>query len=201
MSLVSRLTIFGNGVEPTLRQWHCRWLARALCGFVVLAIASTPSIAVEDPPPLDMQAKLLLKVIPFINWPAPIARERSVTVCVTGDNPFGALLDGVAALQPPGSPKVTIRPLTEKESPVECQILYVGGKPTAASAEVLAAAEGHPILTITDSMPLAAPRGIINFVPASDRAPLEIDVGGAERNHLDISSKLLSIAAGVRPPE
>ena len=120
---------------------------------------------------------------------------------MAGDNPFGALLDRVAERQPPGSPRVTVRPLTGGVSPGECQILYVGRAADDTVAKALAAAQDLPVLTVTNSASAAAGHGVINFIPGNDGVRFEIDMREAANKHLDISSKLLQIAAGVRPPE
>ena len=78
-----------------------------------------------------------------------------------------------------------------------CHILYAAGAGGQSVAAALAAVRGEPVLTVTDSTH-GATRGIIHFVVVSERVRFHIDRDAAARNHVNLSSRLLSIALSVR---
>lgn len=67
-----------------------------------------------------------------------------------------------------------------------------------ATAEVVAALQGAPVLTVTDAPQGDATGGVINFVLIDGRVRFDIDQRAAQDNHLVISSKLLGLAVRVR---
>ena len=77
-----------------------------------------------------------------------------------------------------------------------CQIAFIGQLPVQTTRQALAAVDGKPVLTVVDS---AAPdeQGIVQFVIRQGRVGFEINIAAAARNHLTISSKLLSLALKV----
>ena len=73
-----------------------------------------------------------------------------------------------------------------------CELLPPG------RARVLDAARGSPVLTITDVPAVSRTKGIINLIVVDNRVRFEIDLQSAAENGLNISSKLLDLAASVR---
>ena len=67
-----------------------------------------------------------------------------------------------------------------------------------AAQQALAAAQGRPVLTVTDSNTAAEGGGIMQFVIEGGHVRFDIDNAAAARNHLSISSKLLNLAASVK---
>jgi YfiR/HmsC-like len=80
-----------------------------------------------------------------------------------------------------------------------CQILFDAGSPEQSIAAALAAVQGTPVLTVTDSEDYGGPKGIINFVIRENHVRFEINDAAAAENGLVISSKLLSLAVAVTP--
>ena len=76
--------------------------------------------------------------------------------------------------------------------------MFAAGSQKQSVADDLDKVRGSPVLTVTDG---AGPstRGMVNFVLKSNRVRFEIDEASAAQSGLMISSKLLSLAAAVRP--
>jgi hypothetical protein len=73
-------------------------------------------------------------------------------------------------------------------------MIYFGASDSATLTQQLAAVQGLPVLTVTDSVSEPAAKGMINFVVADNRVRFEIDNDAALRAGIVISSKLLNLA-------
>jgi len=68
---------------------------------------------------------------------------------------------------------------------------------TPITAELLAGAQGHPVLTVTE-VDAQHPKGsVINFLASEDRIRFDISREAAERNGLQLGSQLLRVARQV----
>jgi hypothetical protein len=158
----------------------------------VLAIGAASAVAAAAQPPETLvKASYLAKFALFVDWPAksfatPVSPLR---ICVTGTDPFGAALaDAVKGLQVDGRPVAIDHP--DASAIAACHILFVGD-----GADVPPAAQGHPLLTVTDraqNMPV-----MIEFMMLDGRVRFAIDAAAAEQSGLQISSKLLELAVKV----
>jgi hypothetical protein len=145
----------------------------------------------------DVKATYLYKFAPFVDWPTDAFAGPSspFSICVAGRDPFGPVLDRAVAGQHAEGRAIEVRRLGEAEKPAGCHVLFVGGSGDRAR-QVLLAAKGLPVLTVTDA---ASAPGIIDFTLSGGRVLFRIDDEAAAANRLTISSKLLSLAVAVRP--
>lgn len=166
-------------------------------------VAARPAPPLTAPPGLSLEyavkATYLYKFAPFVNWPADefSAADTPFRICVVGDDPFGGFLDKAVAGRGFNGHPFEVRHLASLTPDAACQIVYLGGLPPQDMRQALGAVDGKPVLTVTDSRS-PSPGGIVHFVIDHGRVGFEIDNDSAERNHLTISSKLLSLAVAVR---
>jgi YfiR/HmsC-like len=159
-----------------------------------LALASLCGAAwAGDALETGVKATYLYKFAPFVEWPANAfpSPESPITICVVGADPFGAALDEVAQRQRVGGRPLAVRHLASVARDSGCQIAYLD------DAQAPAALHGEPVLTVTDGAAEGA-HGIVNFVIKEGRVRFTIDNRAAEESHIDISSKLLSLAVGPK---
>lgn len=145
-----------------------------------------------------VKAAFLAKFGAFAGWPsAALERARTLKICVVGQDPFGAALERTVQGQSvSGRPLELVRlPHVQRES--GCHLLYAAGSDRQSVADTLAAVRGEPVLTVTDAA-TGGPRGMIHFVVFQDRVRFYVDLGQANRSGVGLSSKLLSLALGVR---
>ena len=171
--------------RKNLRRWSLAWLAVFLC--------SAPAGAGES---LEYTVKgtYLYKFVPFVEWPpsAFAATASPLTICVFGADPFGPDLTQAVRGQKDVRP-LAVQDIQSLDAISQCQILYAGKD--APLADVLHAADGKPILTVTESR--SPIHGIINFVLEGRHVRFDIDAAAAARSRLTISSKLLGLAHRV----
>lgn len=169
-------------------------LARA--GGVALVFGAAGSAALAgDPPETAIKAGYLTKFAPFIDWPARsfATGDSPLRICITGADPFGpALVDAVRGQQVQGHPVMVDHP--DAAAIGQCQILFVGAG--SETADRLRAAEGHPVLTVTDRGQ-GVSGGMIEFVQIEGRVRFAIDAAAAGQSGIQISSKLLELAVKV----
>ncbi len=151
-----------------------------------------------------MKAAYLAKFAPFVTWPqtAFAGPGAPLVLCVQGDDPFGGLLDRLAAGQSVGAHPLVVRRMPRLASDSGCQIAYVAGSPSQSQAEALRVVNGQPVLTVTDadgdSEGNSNSDGIVRLILIDGRVRFMIDAGRAGQSGLAISSKLLALAADVK---
>lgn len=161
-----------------------------LCG-----LGGLPARAQGGPVALAVKATYLYKFLPFITWPDPAQR---FTLCVVGDDPFGAVLDKALSGQTQNGLPIGLRRMAALRPDSGCQVVFAAGSAAEPVAAILAGLRGKPVLSVTDGARDPASRGIVNFVVAENRVRFEIDERLAQEAGLGISSKLLGLAVMVR---
>ena len=148
-----------------------------------------------------VKATYLYKLAPFVNWPPQefATPDAPFTICVVGADPFDDFLVKAVAGRRLGAHPYQVRALDALTPDVDCQIAFIGRLSSQTVQQALSAVSGKPVLTVVDSAESGA-GGIVRFVIKQGRVGFEIDTVAAERNHLTISSKLLSLALAVRGP-
>jgi hypothetical protein len=189
-------------LRRALGDWALAFvLARLLlCCLAVLA-APAKLLAQNGDLGNAVKATYLYKFAPFVEWP-PSAFASStdpVTLCIVGDDPFGALLDRAVAGQRVGERPILVRRFHIADPHAFCHILFAAGSPGQPVAEIVALMRGKPVLIVTDAQRDVRAKGTINFVVDDNRVRFEIDNQIAAEGGLAISSKLLSLAIAVRP--
>ena len=144
-----------------------------------------------------VKAAYLPKFIPFITWPesAFAAPTAPFAICVLGQNRFEDRLEKAAAEARSGDHPVQVRHLAAPEAGCHLVFLSAGADPAMAQ-DVLDAARGHPVVTVTDSGLKA--HGVISFVIQDNHVRFDIDDALAAEGGLVISSKLLGLARTVK---
>ena len=177
-----------------------RALVAAIASLAALAAATLSARADEPPLEYKVKAAYLYKFGAFVEWPASAfaSSVSAVNVCIAGKDPFDGFLDQAVTGQKIADRPIVIRRLDVIGPDSGCQIAYVGGSDRQSVSQALEALRGAGVLTVTDDGS-GANAGIVRFVVLDHRVRFEIDQQAAERDGLKISSKLLSLAASVRP--
>jgi hypothetical protein len=158
-------------------------------------MAQTDSRAAE----VRIKAAFLYKFGDFVQWP-PAAFTRpdaSFTIGVMGAEDLAVALEQVVVDRRVQGRPVAVRRLRRGESLAGLHMLFVGQSETGRLSEVLAAARGHAVLTVTESEDAIASGSMINFVAVDDKVRFDVALPPAERGQLKISSRLLAVARKV----
>jgi hypothetical protein len=151
--------------------------------------------AVAQPTDTMVKAAFLPRFARYVTWPAAATPKGSdpFILCVIGSDPFGAMLDENARSQSVDGRAIAVRRMDSAVGADGCQIAFVGG---TRAAQFIAELARKPVLTVTDAS--GSSSGIIHFVMAGGRVRFFIDQSAAAQRRLNISSRLLALAVGVR---
>lgn len=177
-------------------------LALALALGLSLSLALGPTAAAqEDTLEYAVKAAFMQKFGAFVDWPAAAFAGTSgeFHLCVAGENPFGEIIDRTVAGQTIAGRPIAVEHMETVSRGSGCHMLFAGGSEAQDVPEMLAAVQGEPVLTFTDSVLTPWDKGIVHFVVLDARVRFEIDAHQAATNGIMISSKVLSLAVSVTP--
>lgn len=148
----------------------------------------------------EVKAAFLYNFTKFVEWPADAAggSRTSMSICVVGEDLFGAMLAKTLRDKTVNGNKIVIHLLKPQDSLKGCQIGFISSSARKKLGFILSGLDGSGVLTVGETEGFAAMGGIINFVLEQDRVHLEVNVDAADRAGLKISSKLLSMAKIIR---
>jgi hypothetical protein len=192
----------GAGKISAAVRRSCRRSLTALAG--LFAVAFPGWLRAEPGPPGEYQIKaaFLYNFAKFAVWPeSPEMPSDSTTLCVFGDDPFGAALDEAVGGKSIHGKPVVIKRMNQPRDAVGCQVLFVAASESQRLPLLLRELRGLPVLTVGD-MPQAAQRGaVIGFRTHGNRVRFEINPDAALQAGLRLSSQLLRLATLVSRAE
>ena len=170
---------------------------------LVLALASAGVRADTDASVGEyrLKAAFLFKFLGFVEWPAAVLErpDSPFVIGVLGAKTMGdELAQTVSGRQVAGHP-VQVRVLGRADSTAGLQVLFIGRAEGARMAAVVTAADGQPLLVVTESEAGLAAGSAINFVVVDDKVRFDIALRAVERAGLKISARLLAVARNVLP--
>lgn len=151
-----------------------------------------PAPAFGDVSEAAVKAAYLYKMASFVTWP-PTAFESSVSpfrICVLNRTDVAGPLSELARGSQAWGRPVVISAISGGQDASQCQILFVGDGRAPIG-------ESAPVLTVTERG--AASPGVVEFTVEQAHVRFVIHRGQAEARRLQISSKLLAVAAAVVP--
>jgi len=171
-----------------------------------LSIGVAAGIASPRPAQADTQADeyrvkaaFLYKFGSYIEWPSgSFARADSpVTIGVMGADALADELAQIVAGRNVNGRPVRVRKLRPGDPIAGLHVLFIGGSDTGRLAEILAAARGRALLTVTESEGGLELGSMINFVVVEDKVRFDVAPPPPESGNLKISARLLGVARKV----
>lgn len=159
-------------------------------------VGNSMALAAEDSLEYSVKAAYLLKFGGFIDWPPRTftAPDEAFVIGVLGEDPFGYVLDQIAASHTVQGRPVSLRRFSRIDQVSGVHVLYIAPSEKERMPAIAAGLEGKGILIVADA---GVPGAMVNFVVDNNRVRFDIDLGKAERAGLKVSSKLLSVARTV----
>ncbi len=187
--------------EPMLFRSLKTFLAIVTC-FAVLASGPvgvrprSSAAAAELSREYLIKAAFLYNFAKFTDWPASAfaTPDMPLTICVIGEDPFGAALDAIDGKEIKGR-IVAVRRPTGETGADSCHVIFISASERPRLAGILGSLRDRPVLTVADMPDFARAGGIINLkTNKEDRIRFDINIGRAQQAGLRMSSKLLSLA-------
>ena len=143
----------------------------------------------------QVKAFFLYNFARYVEWPTETfkAANDPIVICILGQNPFGGALELAVAGKLLGARPFVVRQISEIP-PGCCHILFVKSSERRRFRSMAARLKGSAVLSVGETPGFTADGGVINFKLENGKVRFEIDVKAAGREHLRISSKLLSLA-------
>jgi hypothetical protein len=148
----------------------------------------------------QVKAVFLYNFARYVEWPSQSfkAANASVTICILGQNPFGNALEQAVAGKDVEGRSLVVRQISDFQTGGNCQILFVGSSERKRFRSMAVRLKGSGVLTVGETQGFTADGGVMNFKLEDGKVRFEIDLDAAAREHLRISSKLLSLAQIVK---
>ncbi len=159
---------------------------------MVLLFAAAPAAA--DRLEEAVEATYLYKLAAFVTWPRGGMPAADFVICVSGDPVLLAMTASATEGKTLADHHLAVRDGVPAK-PGACQVLFANGGP-GPTRRALEAVRGQPVLTVSDAKDVDDV-GVVTLVRQQGRIQFEIDTAKAAQQHLQISSKLLSLAARV----
>ncbi len=187
---------FGRVWRP--RVLMCvRRLTIAVIGALVLIAAGGISTAAqaqslgED----DAKAAFVLKLVNFVQWPS--SNTNDLIIGFIGADSTSDALQRQASGKTVNGRKVVVRRLGLDGDLRACHVIFLGDSERKNTASVLERVRGTSVLTVGEYDGFGQRGGIVNLMLNEGRIRFEVNPHAAERAHLQISSRLLSLATIV----
>lgn len=170
------------------------WRAAAVVASLLLCNGAARS---QDVTEQALKAALVYNFAKFTEWPEDALRATtSFTACALGDDAANALtrtLKDRLLL----SRGIQVLRITAGGPVRSCHLLYISGVTGAEAAALVAAVQGAPVLTISDEENFARLGGIAYVFVEHGRWRFDVNLDAARRARLQLSSKMLALAAHI----
>jgi hypothetical protein len=162
------------------------------------ALALTPIVSAQSASEPALKAAFLFNFAKFTDWPATaLAADAPFLMCVI-DGPVADALEMAAAGRSVGSRPVSVARVAADPAPKQCAVLYVSALDDRRLTRLIAGLADTSVLSVGDTEDFTKRGGIVHFFVEAGQMRFAVNVAAAERAHLQLSSKLLSLARIVR---
>ncbi len=175
-------------MEHRIRRWLLVFL------LMLAQLFALPVAHADETLEYQVKAAFIYNFIAFTQWPGNTG--SAINLCLYGEDYFGNEIDKLQNKTVGVRPIKVIRVSNSNQLP-QCQAVFFSKSVNNNLADLINSLENYPILTMADT-PNAISKGIIiNMNLVNEKIVFEINLATARKSGLDISSKLLQLAAKV----
>lgn len=170
--------------------------ALAFTALMVWFAGGAPPVHPQATLETDVKAAFLYNFTKFVDWPRTSSLSEPLRLCVVNDDALRRSLEKtIEGETVNGRPLESLVPRTADDAR-RCQLLFLGGH-DGEEGRMLSAVRDHPVLTVSDTADFAQRGGGIEFVLENNRLRFDVNLQGAERGGIKVSSRLLRVARRV----
>jgi hypothetical protein len=170
-----------------------RRLAGAVFSVVLLC---TSAGRAQDVTESSLKAAFVYNFAKFTEWPPDVLPPTATfAACVLGDSPTRDALDRIVKGRLLSGRTISVSEVQFGAGLRSCHLLYMSGVSRAQVTAVVVALRGVPVLTISDSDDFARGGGIAQMFVENGKIRFDINLDVAKEARLQLSSKLLALAA------
>jgi hypothetical protein len=174
-------------------------LRRVASTLLAALLLAAPRLTAQRGLEYEVKAAYLYNIVNFVTWPADAFAGPAdpFHVCVFGMDPFGPILDramqgGTANMRP-----IVVDRITEAGAATKCHLVFLPGADNDRIDQLVRAAGLRPVLTIGEARDFLRRGGMIAFTVDGGRIRFDINLPGASRSGLALSSRLLQVARTI----
>jgi hypothetical protein len=188
----------------------CRRAAGCLAAALLAWISYAADTGHGSPPAAahsegEIESAMLYNFTKFVEWPDRALGESggALVVGVLEDDRMASPLAAALRDKTVHGHPIVVRRLRSVAEAKTCAVLFVGAWDRKEIARIVQSVARAPILTIGERVQFSRLGGVIAFIRDGNRIRFEINLDAAERAGLQVSSKLLRLAAVWReaPPQ
>lgn len=167
--------------------------------FLAASWAALPAPGDESFSEQRVKAVFLYKFAAYVDWPEAVFAQAKTpfVIGVIDNDPIEADLNQVVAGRTIKDHPIMVKQLQRGDSLAGVHILFVRLSGERAQ-EWLSAADGLPVLTVTEDGNRSKKTGVLHFIVENNRVRFEASRDAADRNGLRLSAQLLAVARQVR---
>lgn len=150
------------------------------------------------PPEHKIKAAFIYNFVRFVEWPTVTAGTPIHVGVVGTDGVVASVREALDGRSVGDRPIIVTRVSSEEESK-NSDVLYVSGNNPTAAKRFVSAAQGRPVLTITECDRFLTVGSLVNFFFADDTVHFAVNAAELEHAPIKVSSQMLQFAAMVRP--
>lgn len=145
-----------------------------------------------------LKTAFIYKFTLFTHWPEHALNEKGapIQLCVAGEDDLVDALGQLRGKPIKGHP-ISIQALKETQVPKNCHILYIATSERKNFPNLVKAASGLPVLTISELPRFANAGGIFELYRENGHIRFIINLGAARKAGLEISPNLLNLATVI----
>ena len=172
-----------------------RWLTRLIGGLLAIgSVAAAPPTQADSVAEYRLKAAYLFNFATFTEWPDSIG--NTLTLCIYGDDPFGADLDALTR-QTLGNRRIAVRRTVSAENLAGCQLVFVTRPMIGNLSRVFDRLGTAPTLVVADSPGALQNGAMLNMDRVDGKVSFSANLAAARRQNLNLSAKLLRLATEV----
>lgn len=147
----------------------------------------------------QVKAAYLLNFGKFVSWPSSAlsARADEFSICLSGDDPFGPVLDSTVRGEKIDGHPVVIRRLRGSHEFTGCHILYISHSEQSQVRKIASSLSKSGVLTVGDSPDFMDQGGALQFTMSGNRVRFAVNLDATQDAGLVLSSELLKVASAV----
>lgn len=148
----------------------------------------------------EIKAAYLLNFGKFVQWPQTTNSSslENFSICVMGDDPFGAMLDATVHAEKISGKPVVARRINRTKDATSCQVLFISRSEEKRIRTFLPALNKAGVLTVSDMPGFIDHDGMIQFTLIGNRVRFEVNLDSVQSGGLTLSSELLKVASFVK---
>jgi hypothetical protein len=180
-----------------------RCLRRLFAAAMVIALSPLAPIAADQTVTASapaLKSLFLYNFAKLTEWPVDaLPPGEPLLLCVVNDRAVAAQLEALTKGRSEGGRMLAVSSMNpDSLSLSSCRLLFSSGLDPARSAALLEAVNGRPMLTVGDGEAFARAGGMVGLFVEGGTLRFAVNTEAAQRAHLQLSSKLLSLAKIVK---